>query len=336
MAQNTALDRVNFLNIGLMVASFGLAYYFPFELFLAAYAVLGPLHYLTEISWLHDRKYFSHGRVGVVLLAACTFLATYAYTWGLGAWVSRFDPVLLAFTFSCAVAFLQNRALRIAGMAAAIGITAQLSDSIWVGVLFGVFVPTLIHVFFFTWIFVLYGSLKEKSLSGYFSLAVLTALAAACFLLPAPASFPQLSPYVQQNMRAFGNLQLDLATLLGWDFSSPAVVNAMRFIAFAYTYHYLNWLSKTRVIQWHKVGRVRFISIVALYVVFVGTYLYDYQFGLKALALLSMGHVFLEFPLNFKSVQGVGTEIYSRFRQNKSTPTKKRQKASVSSRRKTG
>src|SRR5438128_829474 len=51
-------DQVNYLNLGLMIVSCVLAYITPFELFLFAYAVLGPLHYLTEISWLHDRKYF--------------------------------------------------------------------------------------------------------------------------------------------------------------------------------------------------------------------------------------------------------------------------------------
>jgi len=56
----TADDRINYLNIGLMLASCVLAFALPFELFLLAYAVLGPLHYLTEISWIHDRKYFLH------------------------------------------------------------------------------------------------------------------------------------------------------------------------------------------------------------------------------------------------------------------------------------
>ena len=50
--------QINYLNGGLMFLSCLLAYFFPFELFLFSYAVLGPLHYLTEISWLHDRNYF--------------------------------------------------------------------------------------------------------------------------------------------------------------------------------------------------------------------------------------------------------------------------------------
>lgn len=63
-------DQINYLNVGLMIVSCLVAYVIPFELFLFSYAVLGPLHYLTEISWLHDRGYFtgsartSSGRTG--------------------------------------------------------------------------------------------------------------------------------------------------------------------------------------------------------------------------------------------------------------------------------
>ena len=45
-------------HLGLMLTALGLAYLVPFELLLLAYVVLGPAHYATEISWLHDRKYF--------------------------------------------------------------------------------------------------------------------------------------------------------------------------------------------------------------------------------------------------------------------------------------
>src|SRR6476620_636665 len=54
--------QVNYLNIALMIVSCLLAFRFPFELFLFSYAILGPLHYLTEISWLHERKYFTEDK----------------------------------------------------------------------------------------------------------------------------------------------------------------------------------------------------------------------------------------------------------------------------------
>src|SRR6266852_3186268 len=54
-----ATDRLSWVNSGLMLAACGSAYLAPFHLFLFSYAVLGPLHYFTEISWLHDREYFA-------------------------------------------------------------------------------------------------------------------------------------------------------------------------------------------------------------------------------------------------------------------------------------
>ena len=54
----SAAERLDAINIGLMLLSCAVAVIIPLELFLFSYAILGPLHYLTEISWLHDRKYF--------------------------------------------------------------------------------------------------------------------------------------------------------------------------------------------------------------------------------------------------------------------------------------
>ena len=55
------------------------AFMLPFETFLFAYAFLGPLHYLTEISWLHDRKYFTKGKYDFIVLGLIAFLITYDY-----------------------------------------------------------------------------------------------------------------------------------------------------------------------------------------------------------------------------------------------------------------
>ena len=71
-------DRINYLNLGLMVLTAVLSYYFPFETFLLAYAYLGPLHYLTEISWLHDRQYFAKGKWDYLVLLIVGVLLSYA------------------------------------------------------------------------------------------------------------------------------------------------------------------------------------------------------------------------------------------------------------------
>src|SRR6476620_8626575 len=69
-------STVEYANIGLMVLSLVMAAVVPFELFLVSYAVLGPLHYLTEISWLHDRQYFAPRRSDWLPLVFCAVLIT--------------------------------------------------------------------------------------------------------------------------------------------------------------------------------------------------------------------------------------------------------------------
>src|SRR2546421_4752429 len=71
-------NQVNYLNVGLMLGSCVAAFAFPFELFLFAYAFLGPLHYLTEISWLHDRRYFTKGKNDYLLLVSVGVVVTIA------------------------------------------------------------------------------------------------------------------------------------------------------------------------------------------------------------------------------------------------------------------
>jgi hypothetical protein len=76
------------------------------------------------------------------------------------------------------------------------------------------------------------------------------------------------------------------------------------FIAFAYTYHYLNWFSKTSIIGWKKdLSKQKIAAILFIWIGAVGLYLYDYKTGLIALLFLSMLHVFLEFPLNVISIK---------------------------------
>src|SRR5258708_30847228 len=58
MVREQAMPRADAIHLGLMLLALAVAYVLPFELLLLSYAILGPVHYLTEISWLHDRKYF--------------------------------------------------------------------------------------------------------------------------------------------------------------------------------------------------------------------------------------------------------------------------------------
>ena len=97
-------------------------------------------------------------------------------------------------------------------------------------------------------------------------------------------------------------------------FFSKVGIMLMRFIAFAYLYHYLNWFSKTEIIRWHKVPKVRFALVILLWLAACGAYAYSYQTGLTFLFFLSFTHVLLEFPLNIVSVVGIGKESFSIFK----------------------
>jgi hypothetical protein len=92
-------------------------------------------------------------------------------------------------------------------------------------------------------------------------------------------------------------------------YNSRAGLMIMRFIAFAYTYHYLNWFSKTSVIKWHQVPKKRLIIIGSLWAISIGFYLYNYMWGFNILFLLSFLHVFLEFPLNHITFIGIFKEV---------------------------
>jgi len=86
----------------------------------------------------------------------------------------------------------------------------------------------------------------------------------------------------------------------------------MRFIAFAYTYHYFNWFSKTSIIKWHEAGAVRLTAVAVLWLAAVGVYAYDYVIGVRVLFCLSLLHVYLEFPLNHVSILGTYRELRAR------------------------
>ena len=93
---------------------------------------------------------------------------------------------------------------------------------------------------------------------------------------------------------------------------SPAGLRIQSFIAFAYTYHYLNWFSKTEVIRWHKIPRPWLIATVIIWLASISLHLYNVRLGIAALIFVSLLHTFLEFPLNHRSFIGIGTEIKKR------------------------
>lgn len=181
------------------------------------------------------------------------------------------------------------------------------------------FLITIIHVFVFTAAFILFGALKSRSRSGILSLMVFVLCVASFFVYAPEALGPTVGDYVRESYGSFQTLNAELIKLfhLGtgtplseiYDSSTGLIV--MRLIAFAYTYHYLNWFSKTSVIKWHEIPKSRTALILGLWLISLAVYAYSYQAGMVALYFLSVLHVMLEFPLNHYTFAGIGKELYA-------------------------
>jgi hypothetical protein len=464
-------DRINYVNIGLMAITAVLAFVMPFETFLFAYAFLGPLHYLTEISWLHDRQYFSKGKYDFVvllvigvLLSFAAFANDFGYDWEIYtqfAELNLFDKLLVFALFSAVLfALVKNVLVKVIScLLLFVFVSGWLSKDNAVAnegstTIFALtsLVPTLIHVYVFTGLFMLYGALKSRSKSGLWQMVGFVLLPIILvFFIPVDKDSNNLTTYGKKAYYAEGNgfhntnlsilshfklipevtnadyvkyvikdpnyipdsikyaftlnnaysskrynipgkdsiiryqvngpkysdivwessnaiikpsqktldslfpiekekfitaqaapfmakknelfmvenpespyymQPITLAQLIPsshpsiyqWIYYSNIGIMLMRFIAFAYLYHYLNWFSKTEIIQWHKVPKVRFIAVIVLWLAACGFYLYDYGLGLSVLFFLSFTHVLLEFPLNIVSIVGIGKEAGAIFK----------------------
>ncbi len=309
-------DQIHYANIGLMVVSAILAFVLPFELFLFSYAVLGPLHYLTEIGWLHKKNYYTKGKYDFLFLSVLCVLVFYFSFIKPAKTDSQIPNIILyGVLLSLIFVFIKDNLYRVVlAVLAIIGLAMAktgYSYFVWVGV----FLPTIIHVLFFTWAFMLYGVIKNKSTAGYLSVVALGIIGASFFIIKAPELQYEVSGYVTKSYDLFYLLNKFLIEFLGLQteatdtntlvYQTNAGFIIMRFIAFSYTYHYLNWFSKTSVIQWHKVPKKTLYITLLLWVISVALYVIDYNIGLKALYFVSFLHVFLEFPLNIVSFQGI-------------------------------
>jgi hypothetical protein len=319
----TTTERIDMLNIGLMLVSACVAMILPFELFLFVYAVLGPLHYLTEISWLHDRGYFTKGRYDAVWLLVIGFVLILVF---FGRHIElefpkMFDANLMFIALLSSLIFVtvKNNIYKIGGILLLV-FASQVAHNY--NYLFTVFVPTLIHVYVFTALFIIYGAIKSKSRLGTVAVAVMLLIPFALYNIYPDNTFYPAQEASKEAYKPFRILNIIWLRFVehvpnpprpeGWDelvFSSTKGILLMRFIAFAYTYHYLNWFSKTKIIQWHNIPRLRFVLVIITWVASIGIYMYNYVLGMQWLLFLSFMHVLLELPLNFISIIGIGTYL---------------------------
>ena len=374
----TQIDK---LNIGLMIFSLALAYLLPFELFLFVYAILGPLHYLTEISWLHQKNYYIPKNkkslwIFPILASILTIVLIINEIGDVAKFkvdpeISKWGVNIIFFLFAISLVFilLKKTWIKIVAIAAITILTISINFSsacitctnptsgvensicepnkkeatkfiksngvdknadgmVMINggdncattnkfpamtLLFGAYIPTLIHVYFFTMFFMLYGALKSKSKYGY--LAVITLI--ICGIIPLIVDLPFVDYQIGENTKNIYNktfLSLNQTLFSTFNLGPTDAANIYgsrmgimltRFIAFAYTYHYLNWFSKTSIIQWHKVPAANLSIVLLLWAVSVGLSAYNYFIGFTALLFLSFMHVFVEFPLNWQSFVGI-------------------------------
>ena len=180
--------------------------------------------------------------------------------------------------------------------------------------------PTIFHVSLFTGAFILYGAMKGKHLSGYLSFGVFVLCVLSFLFINMDSTVLNLSDYVKESyMKSnFQYVNFSLAKIFTspevgkFSFDSDLAVRVQAFIAFAYTYHYLNWFSKTSIIKWHQVPVLWIVLSGLIWLASIALYGYDYRIGLIALFFLSMLHVFLEFPLNHRTFLFIGSKLFKR------------------------
>ncbi len=315
---------INITNMGLMLISTALAFVIPFKLFLFVYAVLGPLHYLTEISWLDRKNFFIEKKWHVwpyILVAVLLTISLFNNKSSIRYYSTTLMVGVVVYTILIALSRKYFLSILIALGVSVLCLVLKVDRIFSLVLAFSVFLPTIIHVFIFTAVFVLYGALKTKSTSGFISFGIFV----LCALSFAFVNFPNSEVlsiaergYIQRYFIVLNEALASLFRIPEPDsqtefFTVPALIAVQRFIAFAYTYHYLNWFSKTTVIKWHEVSKARMGSILFLWALSVAAYYVDYRLGFLVLFTLSMVHVFLEFPLNVMSFKGVGQGLKSMF-----------------------
>ena len=301
------MRRNDAIHLGLMLLALAAAYLIPFELLLLAYVALGPAHYLTEISWLHDRNYYLPHRgiaVALVIIAVIAALIDDASWFGFAIWGALVVCAMLAATNSAIESMLL--------FMIAVALSAIMYSSGSSLAVVGILIPTLVHVSLFTLVFMVLGAYRSGSRPQAVLVIVYLVAIVTILLLP-PTAEIRIASFARAAQNYFGNVGPALGRLFGY----PKLMLDTRLtslLAFVYTYHYLNWFIKADVIRWTAVPKMRLALMIAASAASTALYFYDYAFGFTFLLALSLVHVLLEFPLNSMAVRHLGSAAQSEMR----------------------
>jgi hypothetical protein len=299
---NITLRHNDLLHIVLLLSALAVAYLLPFELLVLSYVILGPAHYFTEISWLHDRGYFLPRRAFALALAAASlggmFIAE-PYWSGVLLWSCLLACAILA------AGLPARRTIALGAGAAALTMLMGLG-----GVPFafaGILLPTFIHVSVFTLVFMTLGAIRARS-GAQFLIVGAYLLAVAAILVVPPSTRTVVPELARLGRYYFGGVASSLGALFGVpDLQFAGRITGL--LSFVYTYHYLNWFIKTKVIRWAEVPRARLFAVGLLSAASTGLCFYNFTIGITALLLVSLLHVLLEFPLDTIALRQLGSAI---------------------------
>lgn len=323
-------EKIDLLNIGLVFLSLALAIWLPFKLFIFSYAFLGPLHYMTEMNWLNEHNFFlKQSKKWIYVIAGlCLFLTIPAVLIYLQSEfgfelksiitpLSKYSSHILlgAFFLSLSLLLFKKREHVLISIIPILLIIAWFNkEQLQLLTFIGLFLPTIIHIYLFTLLFVIFGVKKSGSKNGkWLALAIIIVPFIITFL-PIEDNTYKISDYVVDPLTSvnIGYISSAMVYILNAFKSQPfnpfaaISVKVQIFIAFAYTYHYLNWFSKTSIIGWgKKLKGPKAIVILGIGAVSSIVYVIDYKLGYTLLFFLSFMHVVLEFPLNFVSIKGI-------------------------------
>ena len=242
------MHRHDIIHLTLMLSALAAAYALPFELLLLAYVVLGPAHYLTQISWLHDRNYFLPHRgiaIALMVLAVVLVLTTNEFWFGLLVWIALVACAMIAATTSAA----EGLVLFLAALSLSLLLYSGESSLAVLGVL----LPSLVHVSVFTLVFMVLGAYRAGSRPQALLVAVYLGAIGFILLIP-PTAAVQIPGLAAAARDYFGGVGPALGKLFGVaDLKLDTRLTSL--LAFVYTYHYLNWFIKADVIRWTDVPK---------------------------------------------------------------------------------
>lgn len=314
--EKTLLEKQEWAQPGLIALSMFWAYALPVEGLFLSYALLGPLHYLTQISWLHDRDYFLGNKytppvflaVGMGTVFWISYISENIHQAAVGIWS------LLLIT-----PFLRDWRMVPLGILLVPIVAWHLAKEPTSALMAAAFIPSVIHVGAFTFLFLLAGALRRGGAAGVLSVLSWAACAAALIYLPAKGI--GFRTELSAAPREFFDPMMEaMGKLVGIDVPRDHMAGIYGFLTFIYTYHYLNWFSKTELLKWQDVSRTRMGGIVLLYAGCIGLYFYNYAFGYMAVLALSTLHVVMEFPLNTQTMGALPGLVFSRIIPRKKAP----------------